>query len=196
VSCDELRAVAAAADVVVITGITLALCSDNSFEELLLWVDQLPSHVIIVFDCNFRPALWESREIARARIERFRHAASLIVTSLDDETSLWPDAQLSAVLGRLIDVAAESILRAGKNGCWVRAGHEWTQVPTSAGRLVDPTGAGDSHLAGYIAARIDGWSPLEAARFANDVARVIVSQQGAILRGGSALPPLNQESFR
>jgi 2-dehydro-3-deoxygluconokinase len=182
VSLAELKKIAPEADVVIITGITLALCSDASFEELLHWVGQLPPSATVALDCNFRPALWRDVETARRRLDRFKRTAALLVTSLEDENLLWPRCALSEVFDRLGHVSAEVILRAGSAGCWVCVDGQWMEARTTPREVVDTTGAGDSHLAGYIAARIHGHSPLEAAHFANAVAGVIISQRGSIPR--------------
>jgi 2-dehydro-3-deoxygluconokinase len=190
ISLAELKRIAPDADVVVITGITLALCSDASFEELLQWVQQLPTSVTVVFDCNFRPALWRDVETARHRLERFQRLASLLVTSLDDESLLWPGGTLNDVRDRLRHICAEVVVRAGPAGCWVCVDGQWREARSTAREALDTTGAGDSHLAGYIAARVHGQSPLEAAHFANTVAGVIITQRGSIPHAGCVLPTL------
>jgi 2-dehydro-3-deoxygluconokinase len=194
-SRSELVELALSPDIVVISGITLALCSDRSFEELLTWVRELATRARVAFDCNFRPALWASAEQAKQRIERFKRIASLIVTSLEDEDALWPHCQLKDVLERLTGAAPEVVLRAGSRGCWVYSEGSWREAMTAAIKVVDSTGAGDSHLAAYIAARMNGGLPLEAARFANAVARVIITQRGSIPRDGTVFPALPNPRF-
>jgi 2-dehydro-3-deoxygluconokinase len=189
-SLAELKKIAPEADVVIITGITLALCSDASFEELLHWVGQLPLRATVALDCNFRPALWPDVETARRRLDRFQRAVALLVTSLEDEKLLRPRCALSEVLDRLGHVSAEVVLRAGSTGCWVCVDGRWREARTTPQEVVDATGAGDSHLAGYIAARIHGHPPLLAAHFANAVAGVIIAQRGSIPHDRSLLPTL------
>ena len=190
VSLAELKEMALAADVVIVTGITLALCSDASFEDLVGWVEQLPPSATVALDCNFRPPLWRDVETAIHRLDRFKRVAALLVTSMEDEHLLWPGRASREVFDRLGGVSAEVVVRAGRAGCWVRVDGRWIEARTTPREALDTTGAGDSHFAGYIAARIHGYSQLDAAHFANSVAGAIITQHGSIPHDQSVLPTL------
>jgi 2-dehydro-3-deoxygluconokinase len=190
VSCADLDEIAPKSDAVILSGITLSLCSENSFEELFQWTRQRSDCATVVLDCNYRPALWKDVREARHRIERFKPAASLVVTSLEDESLLWPQWSLMDVLDRLTHAASEVVVRAGKAGCWICVDGTWTEARIVASDVVDATGAGDSHLAGYIAARLSGQPPLQAAHYANSVARVIIAQRGSVPSDRSIFPAL------
>jgi 2-dehydro-3-deoxygluconokinase len=195
VSRADLDAIATHADIVVLSGITLALCSEKSFEQLLQWAQELASRSMIALDCNFRPALWKSPEQARHRIDRLRDIAALMVTSLEDEEALWGDCSLTDTLERLTGAAPEVVMRTGKRGCWVLSEGHWNEATARPAGVIDATGAGDSHLAGYVAARMHGADPLQAAHFANAVARVIVTQRGSIPGAESVFPSLHSATF-
>ena len=177
-------------ETLIVTGITLALCSPESFECLCEWVRLHRSQSHVVFDCNFRPALWQSAEQARERIGRFEGLATFIATGLEDEQLLWgiPDAQ--GIIERLSMFSGERVLRGGSRGCWVGTHKHWIHVPAEPVASVDTVGAGDAHLAGYIAARVAGHMPADAASFANRVAAVIVRQQGSMPAEDTVLPRL------
>ena len=53
--------------------------------------------------------------------------------------------------------------------------------------VVDTTAAGDSFAAAYLAARLDGADPIEAARAGHRLAGVVVCYPGAIIPG-EAMP--------
>ena len=54
-------------------------------------------------------------------------------------------------------------------------------APQPGARLVDPTGAGDAFNGAYLAARLTGKNPGEAARAAHRVAGIVVGHKGALV---------------
>ncbi|HEY6515254.1 MAG TPA: PfkB family carbohydrate kinase [Steroidobacteraceae bacterium] len=178
-----------------VTGITLALCSDTSFEHLCRWVARRRDDCRVVFDCNFRRRLWVSETQARERIGRFEQLASLIATGAEDEKTLWGATDTAQIIERVSGMAAEYLIRGGSEGCWVGSAREWQHVPTEPAKIIgDSAGAGDSHLAGYMAARIAGYGRVEAAAYANRAAAVIVTQRGSVPREGAKFPSLSLRS--
>jgi 2-dehydro-3-deoxygluconokinase len=174
-----------------VTGITLALCSSASFEHLCRWVDRHRDGCRVVFDCNFRKRLWDSDTEARERIGRFERLSSVIATGTEDEKTLWGAADTAQIIERVSRLSAEYLIRGGPEGCWVGSGREYQYVPTEPVTVVaDTAGAGDAHLAGYLAARISGCDRAEAAAYANEAAAVIVSQRGSVPREDAKFPLL------
>jgi len=174
-----------------VTGITLALCSSASFEHLCRWVDRHRDICRVVFDCNFRGRLWDSEAEARERIGTFERLSSVIATGAEDEKSLWGAANREQIIERVSHLSAEYLIRGGPEGCWVGSGREYQHVPTQPVKIIgDTAGAGDSHLAGYMAARISGCGRAEAAAYANKAAAVIVSQRGSVPKDGARFPAL------
>ena len=54
-------------------------------------------------------------------------------------------------------------------------------VAATAGEVVDATGAGDSFNGAYLAARLQGAEPIEAAKAAHRVAGVVIGHRGALV---------------
>ncbi|HEY6515449.1 MAG TPA: PfkB family carbohydrate kinase, partial [Steroidobacteraceae bacterium] len=179
-----------------VTGITLGLCSDASFEHLCRWVERRRNGCRVVFDCNFRRRLWASEAQARERIGRFEQLASVIATGGEDEKTLWGAADTAQIIERVSRMPAEYLIRGGPEGCWVGSARECQHVTTEPVKIIgDTAGAGDSHLAGYVAARIAGYGLAQAAAYANRAAAVIVSQRGSVPREGAKFPPLPLHSL-
>lgn len=174
-----------------VTGITLALCSNASFEHLCRWVDRHRDGCRVVFDCNFRRRLWDSEAQARERIGAFERLAAVIATGEEDEKTLWGATGTAQIIERVSRVSAEYLIRGGPEGCWVGSGRECQHVPTQPVTVLgDTAGAGDSHLAGYMAARISGYGRVDAAAYANKAAAVIVSQRGSVPKDSATFPSL------
>ena len=174
-----------------VTGITLALCSRASFEHLCGWVARHRDACRVVFDCNFRRRLWDSEAEARERIGAFERLAAVIATGGEDEKTLWGAASTQQIIERVSGLSAEYLIRGGPEGCWVGSGRDYRHIPTEPVTVIgDTAGAGDSHLAGYMAARISGCDRADAAAYANSAAAVIVSQRGSVPRDDAIFPAL------
>lgn len=179
------------AQLLLVTGITLALCSRASFEHLCRWTDGHRTACRVVFDCNFRRRLWDSEAEARDRIGTFEGLSSVIATGGEDEKTLWGAASTEQIIERVSHLSVEYLIRGGPEGCWVGLGREYQHVPTQPVKAIgDTAGAGDSHLAGYMAARVSGCERAEAAAYANKAAAVIVSQRGSVPTDDARFPAL------
>lgn len=179
-------------DLLVVTGVTLALCSANSFERLCHWIEQRKPACRVIFDTNFRPALWRHADEARRRMAKMEVLASVVATSTDDEKLLWNAKDTAEALERSRCCGREVIVRAGKDGCWIGGYDNWQHIPAQPGPAVNTVGAGDSHLAGYTAARVTGRSRLQAAQYANRVASAIIRQPGSAPDSRTVMPRLDQ----
>ncbi len=186
----ELDALLGNPDILIVTGITLALCSSESFEHLCTWVRLHTHRSRVVFDCNFRRRLWATDAEARTRIGMFERLASIIITGTEDEKSLWGSENPTNTIERLSTLPAEYVIRAGREGCWVGFGESVSHVPAGSLRVVGTAGAGDAHLAGYLAARVAGYPRTDAAEYANAVAGIILSERGSAPAPGARFPAL------
>lgn len=177
-------------DLLLITGVTLALCSAASYTALCQWTDQHAQHCSVVFDTNYRPALWPSADLARERIGAFARRAAVVATGLEDERALWQIENGSEIIARLGAMPAETLIRAGAQGCHLYAEGRLRHVAAVAATVIDTAGAGDAHLAGYLCARLAGCEPESAAHYAAAVAALIIGQMGSVARPELNLPPL------
>lgn len=167
-----------------LSGITLAILPDRDRARLI----DLMRRVVAaggraVFDGNYRPRLWASESEARRWMEEAWGAATIALPSIDDEAALFGDTEEAAVLDRLRAAGvAEIVLKRGDRGPLVCDGFTVTAPPCpGAPRVVDTTAAGDSFNAGYLAARIGGAAPVDAARSGHALALQVIGHPGAIL---------------
>lgn len=73
------------------------------------------------------------------------------------------------------------VVRTGADGCVVLArGGEPVVVPALPAEVVDTTGAGDTHVGAFIAALARGLDPVEACRWGNAAASVVVASRGQV----------------
>ena len=86
---------------------------------------------------------------------------------------------------------SEVILKLAEPASFLRVGntsHRIKANPVTA-PVVDTTAAGDSFAAAYLAARLGGAEPEEAARAGHNLAGLVVCHPGAIIPR-SAMPPV------
>jgi sugar/nucleoside kinase (ribokinase family) len=71
-------------------------------------------------------------------------------------------------------------IKLGAHGCYItNDGHEEYLPVVKVRRVVDATGAGDAFVAGFLAATLRGFAPVDAARRANAIAASCVTAVGA-----------------
>jgi 2-dehydro-3-deoxygluconokinase len=135
----------------------------------------------IVFDTNFRARGWPDRDVARRVFTRAFETADIALASTEDLLPLWPGESNEALLARI--ASPEAVLKLAEPKCIVRAEGFTQEVAAEplTNPVVDTTAAGDSFAAAYLAARLNGADPVEAARAGHHLAGVVVCYPGAII---------------
>lgn len=171
-------------DLIYLSGISLAILPADHRDALLASLRGLKSNGCqIVFDSNYRPALWDSVAEARSAMSAAWQASTLAVPSLDDEIALQGPASAEEVLARIAaSGATEIVLKRGAAGPLLFHGGAIRAASFDATPSVrDSTAAGDSFNAGYLAHRITGSSPERAAQAGHDLASHVIANLGAIV---------------
>jgi 2-dehydro-3-deoxygluconokinase len=165
------------------SGITLAILDAAARQTLLAALREArDAGSLIAFDPNYRPRLWLDADTARAAITAALEVTDIALPTFPDEHTLFGDANLRP--------AAMRIAKSGVSEVVVKNGEEPALVWTDGVRdlvpaihvesPVDTTGAGDSFNGAYLAARLGGAEPVEAAQAAHRVAAAVVQVRGAL----------------
>jgi len=181
---DRLRAAIESSDIIVFSGITLAILSAEDVETLLSELRRAKAAgKRVVFDPNIRPRLWDDADRMRATITEGARAATLVMPSLDDETTHFGDGSLEETIARYAALGvAEQVVKDGAEGATLVFGDERSHAPSArVEKIVDTTSAGDSFNGAFLARLAVGATPQEAARFAADVAAAVIQHHGALM---------------
>jgi 2-dehydro-3-deoxygluconokinase len=173
------------AKLVFFSGITLSIYSNNGIGRFLALVEMARQQgVKIAFDGNFRPRGWKG-DLARARavfMEALKRV-DIALPAYDDEALLWGDPGPDATVERMQAFGiGEIVVKNGANGALVCAAGKRELVPVPEVVVpVDTTAAGDSFDAGYLASRLSGKAPVDAAADAHRIAGQKIRHRGAIM---------------
>ncbi|MCW5711676.1 sugar kinase [Shinella sp.] len=181
---DRLRAAIDASDIVVFSGITLAILPAEDVETLLAELRRAKAAgKRVVFDPNIRPRLWDDAERMRATITAGARAATLVMPSLDDETTHFGDAGLEESIARYRALGVDGlVVKDGAEGATLVFGEKRSHAPSArVEKIVDTTSAGDSFNGAFLARLATGANPEAAARFAADVAAAVIQHHGALV---------------
>ena len=165
------------------SGITLAILNNEGREVLFDAVGKARrAGSLIAFDPNYRPRLWTSPGEAQDSVRKALAITDIALPTFPDEQMLFGDASPEATAARLTEAGiAEILVKNGEKPALVRHAGADEHVPAvEVADPVDTTGAGDSFNGSYLAARLAGHEPVEAARRAHVVAAAVVQVRGAL----------------
>lgn len=168
------------ADYVYLSGISLAILPERVRRALLEKLTEMPAR--LVFDSNFRPALWETKDAAQSVMAAYWAAADIALPSIDDEMALFDETE-AAVTARWHAATCDGALKRGPEGP-MSIGSDVMQTYEAAAKVVDTTAAGDSFNGGYLAAKLTGASQADALQAGHSLAATVVQHRGAILPRG------------
>jgi 2-dehydro-3-deoxygluconokinase len=158
---DEVRGAA----VLHVTGITPALSASARAAVFQAVETAQAAGVLVSVDVNYRAKLW-SRFDAAPVLRDLVSRADLVFAG-PEEAALFVDR--SDPLAGLAELGpAEVIVKDGGRGCEAQIDGKRYAVPALPVTVVDPVGAGDAFVAGYLADRLLGATP--EARLATAIA--------------------------
>jgi 2-dehydro-3-deoxygluconokinase len=160
-----------------LTGITPAL--SEKCRRFVLWVAEGAgeSGTRLSFDVNYRSKLWSPEE-ARAFAEELLPRVDLFFVGDEEARALWgrDDEKFLRELAGM--GPQEVVLKKGKEGSVAVLGGEVLEQPAFTIEEVDPVGAGDAFVAGYLAGHLWDLGAEERLRVANAMGALSVATLG------------------
>ena len=179
---EQIDQLATEFDYLYLSGISLAILDDASREQLYKLLERARRNKVeIVFDNNYRPRLWDSQKQAQDAVNKVLSYATMALVTFDDEQDLFGDRTPQHTLDRLKSIA-EVVVKNGADGCYVQYQSTAEFVASNkVTNVVDTTAAGDSFNGGYLANRVRGAEPVEAALSGHAMAAAVIQHKGAIV---------------
>lgn len=168
----------AAAGVLHLTGITPAL-SQTARDAVHAALDAATdAGVLVSLDINYRSALW-SRSEAAAELAKLVSRSDIVFAGTDEAALLVPTASPAAMAESLAALGpSQVVLKLGADGALALHRGRQIRQPVIPVTMVDPVGAGDAFVAGYLAGVLDGGPVRHSLRLAATCGAFAVSVPG------------------
>ncbi len=112
-----------------------------------------PAGTLLSVDPNVRPSITPDRGAVLATLEPLLAEADVVKCSDEDAAWLWPDRDVDAVLDGLLAAGATlAAVTLGGSGCAIASHGARRRIAAPAVTVADTIGAGDSFMAGLLAA--------------------------------------------
>jgi 2-dehydro-3-deoxygluconokinase len=176
------------AELVYLSGISLAILNPADRAAAIRLLQSLNTR--LAFDPNVRPSLWPSLEEARQTFEAVAKVCAMVLPSRQDCQLLYgiedPGQQIRLIAAL---TQGEIALTCDQDGVRLGGSTASLALPAQAVKVVDTSGAGDSFNGAYLAARLRGRTPVQAATAGLRLAAQVVSFPGAIIPRAIASDP-------
>jgi len=168
----------ASAKVFHFTGITPAL-SPSAKDATSFAVKAAKEHKVAVsLDTNIRLKLW-SEEEARTTLLPLSKSADIMFTSGPDAKIILGEDDPAKIAKSLHNEGVRTVVvKLGDKGAFASSDGETATVPMIPSDVEDPTGAGDSFAAAFLATRLKGWTLKDSLRAASATAALVVTIRG------------------
>ena len=177
----------ASAKIFHITGITPALSPTAEESSKLAVRVAKERKVAVSLDTNIRLKLW-SEEDARRTLLPLCEMADIVFTSAPDAKIVLREDVPARIVKRLHAAGVGTVVvKLGDKGALASSKGEIVTVPMIPTAVEDPTGAGDSFAAAFLATRLKGWKLKESLRAASATAALVVRVRGDF----ESIPDLN-----
>lgn len=170
-------------DAIYMSGVSIAILTSRSRQQLLDNLEQLSASATKVFlDYNYRPHLWESDVQARTAYEKVLPCCDTVFVGVDELAKIHKVETVAAGHEYLSAMGIrESVIRSGAEQCSIQSeGHLEEIAAEQVNKVVDTTAAGDSFSGTYLLARNSGCSVRQAAKIAHRMASYVIRHKGAV----------------
>ncbi|HIQ04327.1 MAG TPA: carbohydrate kinase [Anaerolineae bacterium] len=197
---DLSRPYIASAEIFLYGSVTLTDASRGAALQAVSWANE--DGVLVAYDANLRPALWQSLQAARYGILEGMRDVTVCKLNETELELLAGTSDLEAGSRWILNQGPRlCLITLGPRGAYFNNGRAEGYVPAFSVKAVDSTGCGDAFFAGLVFGILETGLPPEAldestlrhlVHFANAAGALTATRQGAM----AALPTrMEVESF-
>ncbi|MBR0573083.1 MULTISPECIES: sugar kinase [Pasteurellaceae] len=171
-------------DAIYLSGISLAILPPDDRTTLIKQLTEFKKQgITIIFDSNYRPALWNSVEETQHYYAQLLSLVDVALVTFDDEQLLWQDLNEQQCLQRLSSKGIQTIvLKQGKSGVILQEICKIQPIPTiPINNVIDTTSAGDAFNAGFLNGYLQDKDLTTCCQQGNQLAGVVIQHKGAII---------------
>ena len=161
-----------------VTGITPAL-SESAKDATTAAVNIAKENKVSVsLDTNIRLKLWNA-ETARTTLRPLCYAADVLFTSIADAKIILGLDEPAEIAKALHKSGVKTVvIKLGEKGAFASSNGEVATQPMIHTSVEDPTGAGDSFAATFLATQLKGWKLQDSLRASLATAALVVGIRG------------------
>lgn len=165
------------------SGITLAILNPESREKFLAKLSEFKQQgMIIAFDTNYRPKLWDTPAVARACMNAVLPFVDIGLPSLTDMMALYETDDRDVCFEHYFSAGVSKIIAScGEDGYMIATKDACREYPVEVVRAIDTTAAGDSFNGAYLAAIMQGDDDETACKKAAALSAKVVQCRGALV---------------
>jgi 2-dehydro-3-deoxygluconokinase len=171
-------------DMLFFSGISIAILEPKDLAFFWQYIKNLKTNGCkIIFDPNYRAALWRSSEVTRQAFDKAYSLSDVVLPGVEDHVALYDCHNADEVADYLESFKIkEIIIKNGSEGVLVSIDGKRSYIDIEAVKnVIDTTSAGDSFNAGYLSARLSGCDASDSVKFAANVAGCVIQHKGAII---------------
>ena len=153
------------------------LCQEPSRSATLAALRERNRAGITVFDLDYRPMFWESRQEARRWYREALPHVTVAAGNLDECETAVGTSEPERAAEALHDLGVRlAVVKQGPKGVLASAGDEVLTVPPAEVEVVNGLGAGDGFGGALAHGLLAGWPLARTIRFANAAGAIVASR--------------------
>jgi len=171
-------------DLFYFSGISIAILDEKERKSFWQLVAELrKSGTQIIFDSNFRSRLWQSHDEAKQQFGKALTQSDIVFAGIEDFSLLYQLSSFSELDSFFSDCSiAELIIKNGADGIFYRSTTEQFTVDIDpVENVIDTTSAGDAFNSGFLSARMNGFTAIDAIKQACKLSACVIQHKGAII---------------
>lgn len=146
--------------------------------------------ILVSFDPNLRPVLWENRETMVATIRELIEQADIVLPGINECEVLYGTKDIAKIIEEICGREQKTIIiKQGPKGAFVSEnGRESTVTGFRVEHVIDTVGAGDGFAAGVLSGILDDISIEKSVLRGNAIGAIQVMHRG----DNEGLPTMEQ----